>query len=154
MLHRAGLCGVLLCWVVFVLSVSGSKKSDQYDFTYYCLHKHVCDCDFGSEYEPCFYQLPEAAIDGFEKLAHQKLPQISNVKQSLDTVWSVLCKEPKEVFFPFFVEAYDDLKAYTKKTKGTTAEQRRAESIQLQRAKLCANPLVSRCLATKDEDCL
>ncbi|KAG8179287.1 hypothetical protein JTE90_024136 [Oedothorax gibbosus] len=158
MLHRAGLCGVLLCWVVFVLSVSGSKKSAGYEVLYDCLHKHICDCNFGLEYQLCFYQLPKPIIDNFEKLAHQKFPEITNIRQSLDPVWNVLCKEPKEVFFPFFTEAYDDLIAYRKTLSRTvetrTEEQRLRELIKATNASLCAMPLVARCLETQNEgDC-
>ncbi|KAG8172643.1 hypothetical protein JTE90_016080 [Oedothorax gibbosus] len=89
---------MLLCSVVFVLSVSGSEKSSGYEVLYDCLHKHICDCNFGLEYQTCFYQLPKPIIDNFEKLAHQKFPEITNIRQSLYPVWHVLCKEPKEVF--------------------------------------------------------
>ncbi|KAG8173487.1 hypothetical protein JTE90_024127 [Oedothorax gibbosus] len=158
MLHRAGLCGVLLCWVVFVLSVSGRVEISQYEAIYDCLHKHVCDCNFEQRYQTCFYKLPEAVtvIDGIEKLAHQKFPEIENIQQSLDTVWSVLCREPKDVFLPFYAEAYGNLKVYKNnqsRNAEISEEQRTREAFQFHDARLCMDPVVLRCKATGPDSC-
>ncbi|KAG8179309.1 hypothetical protein JTE90_024154 [Oedothorax gibbosus] len=141
MLHRAGLCGALLCWVVFALSVSGSKKSSMYETVYDCLHKHICDCSF------TLIQVFINActvIDGFEKLTHEKFAEVANIKQSMDPVWRVICKEPKEVIMPVFGLLYDDLKVYEK--NASRSMQRMRETTQLQVAKMCVMPLVARCM--------
>ncbi|KAG8179286.1 hypothetical protein JTE90_024135 [Oedothorax gibbosus] len=156
MLHRAGLCGVLLCWVVFVLSVSGRVEISEYESAYDCLHKHVCDCNFEQRYQTCFYKLSEAVIDGIEKLAYQKFNEIENIQQSLDTVWSVLCREPKDVFLPFYAEALDSLKVYKNnqsRNAEISEEQWMREAFQFNDAGECVIPLIARCLGTVPDSC-